>query len=197
MTPLDKFNSFIEDKKIVLTTKFIPFSLSRNSEEKTKSLNWKITISSSTGKYTSDYTKGIGHLPYKKNQFLNLNSYQRKSINDAIDFASETGVAKKLTIVGKDIHFGFGNFEFPTPTIKEVLESLVLDSNVKDYLSFESWASDFGFNTDSRVSEKIYKDCQRTAEGLANVLGCVSEIQKLSDILNEIDNEPTIKKNKP
>ncbi|NCP98208.1 hypothetical protein GW796_00715 [archaeon] len=197
MTPTQQFEQFIEENKITVKSKFVPFSLSRNAEEKDKSLNWKVTIMSPKGQYTCDYMKGIGHLPYPQTTFMNLNAYQASGLKDAIDSAVETGVAKKITLSDKKITFGVGNAQFPDPTLKDILESLSLDANVKDYLRFESWASDFGYNVDSREAEKTYKSCQKAAEGLSKVLGGTEKINKLTELLYEIDNEPTPKKVKP
>ncbi len=196
MTPQENFDNFINEKKLSLKTKFVPFSLSRSAEEKQKSLNWKVTIVSPNGQFTCDYMKGIGHLPYPNTSFMKLNSYQSSSLNEAINSAVETGVARKISIVGKDLKVGIGNAEFPTPTMKEVLESLCLDSDVKNYLSFESWAKEFGYDTDSKKAEKIYTSCQKAAEGLAKVLGGVDNIDKVRDMIYDIENEPTPKKNK-
>jgi hypothetical protein len=197
MTPQEKFDQFVDENKLKIAYKFVPFSLSRNAEEENKSLNWKVTISSPNGQFTCDYMKGIGHLPYPETSFMKLNAYQSNGLKDAIDSAVESGVAKKVSISGKELKFGIGNAQFPNPTMKDILESLSLDANVKDYLSFESWAKDFGYDPDSRSAEKTYKSCQKAAEGLARVLGGAEKINQISEIIYELDNEPTPKKLKP
>lgn len=45
------------------------------------------------------------------------------------------------------------------PSILDVVSSLLLDADVCGR-SFEEWASDFGYDTDSRQAEKIYRACQ-------------------------------------
>jgi hypothetical protein len=56
------------------------------------------------------------------------------------------------------------------PRPADVLHSLVLDSSAVGQ-SFESWASDFGYDPDSRKAEATYRACQQNADKLARVLG--------------------------
>lgn len=196
MTPQEKFEKFIEENKLIITHKFVPFSLSRNAEEKDKTLNWKVTLKSPNGQFTFDYQKGVGNLPYPSTYMSNFNSYQKSVIKEAIDTAAETGVARKLIVKEKDIQFGLGNEKFPNPTMREVLEGLSLDSEVKNYLSFESWAKEYGYNEDSKQAEKVYKACQKTTESLAKVLGSADKIDIIKEICYELDNEPSPKKAK-
>lgn len=195
MSPQEKFDQFVQDNKITLSFKFVPFSLSRNSEENDKTLNWKVTIKSPQGQFTCDYQKGIGHLPYPQTMFVKIPADQAKAFKEAIEVAAETGVARKISLVNGSLKFTMGNAEFPNPTLKEVLESLAFDADVKNHLSFESWAREFGYNDDSREAELVYKSCQKAAEGLARVVGS-DNIDKIREMIYEIDNEPTPKKNK-
>ena len=45
------------------------------------------------------------------------------------------------------------------PNPVDVLYSLVMDSDVLDSGGFEDWAENFGYDTDSRAAESIYKAC--------------------------------------
>ena len=65
---------------------FVPFSQFRNKTEKTKSLNWKITLCKKDKEVmTFDYSAGIGHCPSYKQGPMSI--YQK----DAIDMECETG----------------------------------------------------------------------------------------------------------
>ena len=58
------------------------------------------------------------------------------------------------------------------PTADEVLDCLASDaSGVDNARGFEDWASEYGYDTDSRKAEKIYKQCGKQAEKLKNLLG--------------------------
>ena len=58
------------------------------------------------------------------------------------------------------------------PTAADVLNCLASDSSsVENARSFEDWASDLGFDPDSRKAEKIFKVCEKQAERLKKFLG--------------------------
>ena len=59
----------------------------------------------------------------------------------------------------------------PAPALKDVLYSLIMDSDVLNYTGFEDWASNFGYDTDSRKGEKLYQDCLAIALKLKAILG--------------------------
>ena len=169
-TTLEQYEEIVKELGLELKSKFVPFSVSRNAEEEHKSLNWKITISSGKKSMTTDFMKGSGHLNYPNTTF-GLNGYQKRMINEAIDSAVETGIARKLQVVDKDIKFSIGNMPFPNPSLQEVLYCLTSDADVRNYLTYEQWSSDFGYDEDSRKGEKIYNECRKTTADLIKVLG--------------------------
>jgi hypothetical protein len=57
------------------------------------------------------------------------------------------------------------------PDACDVLHSLLMDSEVLDSNSFESWASDFGYDPDSRKAESIYRACLEIGLKVRNGLG--------------------------
>jgi hypothetical protein len=58
------------------------------------------------------------------------------------------------------------------PTAEEVLDCLASDaSGVQNARSFDDWCSEYGYDTDSRKAEKIYKACVRQSAELLNLLG--------------------------
>lgn len=56
------------------------------------------------------------------------------------------------------------------PTAPEVLSCLASDAAGIEQ-DFESWASDLGYDTDSRKAERTYQACQRLSEKLKRFLG--------------------------
>lgn len=193
---LEQYEEIIKNLGLEIKTKFVPFSVSRNSEEDNKSLNWKVTISSGKNKITVDYSKGVGHLPYPQTSF-GVTNYQKRMINEAIDSAVETGVAKKLTVVDKDVKFLPGNAVFPDPNLQEVLYSLSSDSDVRHYLTYEQWAPELGYDLDSRKGEKIYEDCRKQTADFIKLVGSESNLEKLREVLYEMDNQSVSVKAKP
>jgi hypothetical protein len=57
------------------------------------------------------------------------------------------------------------------PSADQVLEALLLDaSGIESARDFADWCSEYGYDTDSRKAERIYKACQRQAERLRYLL---------------------------
>ena len=61
-------------------------------------------------------------------------------------------------------------FNGEAPNVDEVLDCLASDAQGIDQ-EFEDWASDLGYDPDSRKAEKVYKNIQRESEKLKNLLG--------------------------
>jgi len=60
------------------------------------------------------------------------------------------------------------------PTAADVLNCLASDSSsIENNLltGFEGWASDLGYDPDSRKAEKVFKTCEKQAERLKKFLG--------------------------
>ncbi len=56
------------------------------------------------------------------------------------------------------------------PDSASVLSSLLLDASALDE-SFENWCADYGYDTDSRKAERLYKLCCKQGEKLKQLLG--------------------------
>lgn len=66
---------------------------------------------------------------------------------------------------------GFGHHG-KAPSASEVLACLVMDAAPFSHgISFEDWADEYGYDTDSRKAERIYKYCDEAADKLQAFLG--------------------------
>ena len=65
---------------------------------------------------------------------------------------------------------GFGHHG-AAPELASVLDCLASDSSSVEGNDFESWASDFGYSTDSRKALKTYNVCVRQMRSLGRLLG--------------------------
>lgn len=75
----------------------------------------------------------------------------------------------------------------PSLTPVEVFASVVEDAASADNArSFEEWAGEFGYDTDSRKAEAIYKECLSLRDRLIKFLGSKAEFIKLA---YEVDRE--------
>lgn len=158
-------------------SEFVPFSQSRNRNESHKSLNWRITLQQAGRDIvTTDYGAGIAHCPAYKAPVRthgNANSLLR---SQAIELECETGRVSQPLNRG-----GFWSTKRPIlPDETNVIASLVSDSDVLNYSSFEEWAGDFGYDADSRKAESIYRQCLEIALKLLDALG-ESAMDKLAE----------------
>ena len=70
------------------------------------------------------------------------------------------------------VYFSQGSAHKKPPTLAEVLDCLASDaSGVDNAQSFEAWASEYGYDTDSRKAEKTYNICVQQAQELKILLG--------------------------
>lgn len=144
----DKLAACIDKHGLSLRSEFVPFSKSRNAAEKSPSLNWKVTlIKSGRDILTTDYMAGMAHCPsYKQGAKWTLD------YRDAITFETEKG----RRAVNRGSGVGFQKPIEPDPV--DVIWSLMRDADVLDSGGFENWASELGYDTDSRKAEAIYHE---------------------------------------
>lgn len=164
----EELRPLIQGLHVTTETTFIPFSHSRNKEEKSLSLNYKVALQRN-GKcvLTTDYSMGIGHIP----KF----NYSCKTVDywNAVRATCEEG---KNYVAGYNnpLH-GLNRPIFPD--LVDIWYCLISDADVLNYSSFEDWADCFGYDTDSRKAEKIYQDCLRTALALKGAIGVKAMIE--------------------
>ena len=173
----------LREMGITVESIFIPFSNSRNKDEKYKSLNWKVTLKiNGKGVLTTDYSAGIAHCPsYNKNApsgFSRSQSVFQRLVTDA---ECEIGKpVKKLSWSGTCLH----DSKYIEPDAVDVLFSLCMDSDVLNYTGLEDWADCMGYDKDSRKAESIWRDCLTIALSLRAALG-ESGLSKLQTIFED------------
>ena len=149
----------IEALNIKYEAKFVPFSQSRNKDNKDKSLNWIVTLTRNGTTLETDYMQGSGHIKLPKmHKGCDPSYWKRRVIPELISGACEKRVIPKR--VQSNFHINLASYKkIPSPTLKDVLYSLLMDSDVLNYESFEDWADCFGYDHDSRSAEKTYQAC--------------------------------------
>ena len=81
------------------------------------------------------------------------------------------------------VPFSQGSAHTKPPTLEDVLDCLASDSaGVENARSFEDWAAEYGYDTDSRKAEKTYCLCRDQAEQLKALLGPDSYAQLLWNV---------------
>lgn len=172
MSDYTELDAAIANLHLDYTARFVPKSQSRNKDKEEPSLNWKITLrrvdAGAGTTLETDYMQGIGHVPgYSQGD-------TSKHHTDRIAQAAVTGkyYTRKVGGFMKDL---------PEPTLRDVLHSLVCDSDVLESSGFEEWASYFDYDTDSRKAEAIYKACIEIALKLKALVG-QENLDKLRDL---------------
>lgn len=179
-TTQEQIAALIAELGLTMTAEFVPFSKSRNAKPQEngkpwRSLNWRVTLnrasvftdgsrpSSESHILTTDYAQGDGHCPAYKASVATLGNRNSIMRDEAIAKECETG----RSLVNRRVV----SEKIAPPPIADVLHSLVSEAGVLDCSSFEEWASDLGFDADSRKAEAIYRACLDIALKLRNGLG--------------------------
>lgn len=167
---------------IRIESTFVPFSASRNAKEKSPSLNWKVRIvrgfiSTHAATEWTDYSAGCAHCPAYKAKGLGLqNSILR---DEHIRRECATGKTSRYLD-----NIGTWTTGAPIPLDDiSVLHALISDCDVLNTRNFEAWASEFGYDEDSRKAEAIYDACLRNALDVKACIGA-SVMNELREALN-------------
>jgi hypothetical protein len=171
-----ELETFIEANKITMDAVFVPFSQSRNKDNRDDlgnvrySLNWKVTIKrDGRDILTTDYMAGSGHCPSEnKKPPSNWNSTARAWRHAVEKAECEAGFACDYT---RWAGFSIKRKEPIMPSICDVLYCFASDAEVLNAGGFEDWASEYGYDVDSRKAEGIYRACLEIALKLRNGLG--------------------------
>lgn len=163
-----------------IRAQFVPFSQSRNRDEKSPSLNWRVTLvrvhtpGNEAGRdvLTTDYSAGLAHCPSwgakPPHGYPNHASMWER---DAPAWECENGRAAAYFSYAPN---GFTPKSKTAPLMPDALDviySLVSDASVLDSSSFEEWAAECGYDPDSRQAESIYRACLAIALQLRNAIG--------------------------
>lgn len=180
---MNKQNEHMINKGLTIESEFVPFSKSCNKDNKDMSLNWRVTLVYNGQKIlTTDYSAGIGHCPsYKQGQRMTIDYHE------LIKYECEKGkpagyFSDSLNQVMPPINEKKRKEEIK-PDSANVLYSLLMDSEVLNFSSFESWADEFGYNPDSKKDEKIYDECLKIALSFRQ-LG-ESTIEELKEVFQD------------
>ena len=135
-------------------------------------------ILESAGVYYASYPCGEQNRDGWKCDAWRVNFTHRGGRKALEDFDFFTGLghrktvrgSKAMSMRGAEMVKGHWQVTVPqAPHAADVLHSLVMDSSAVGQ-SFESWCSDFGYDTDSRKALATYEACQQNADKLARVI---------------------------
>lgn len=187
-------SELMQAEGITVHSVFVPFSQSRNRDEETHSLNWRVTLQvggmARREVLTTDYGAGIGHCESVDSTGNKLCGWLKISPEAMaqIKLECEDGKARQEMRGGNyriktrentkplpEPHVAGDSrpreTHFTMPDAADVLHSLLLDGSAIDAGGFEDWASDYGYDTDSRKAETMYRTCVDTGLALRAAFG--------------------------
>ena len=161
----------LESKGVKLHAVFVPAGKYADDGWRSKSINHIVTVTRGRSYIITPYSQGIEHHPlYKQgDKSLDYAEAMKGSIEDgrAHSPATRSGLPKKL----------------PWPSLVDVMHSLVMDSSC-DLDSFESFCSDFGYDTDSRSAKKTYKACRNIKLKMLSMFSA-AELEELQTLFQD------------
>jgi len=112
-------------------------------------------------------------------QFINKNKIKIKStlVSENPNFDEAKGWSGnhwrvRLSRPGKQFTLFFSTSNPAEPQTAEVLDCMASDSlGVDNTRGFEDWASEYGYDPDSRKAEKTYKTCIKQRDKFVHFLG--------------------------
>lgn len=117
--------------------------------------NWNVTISYNGKEYTSSYISGIGNRKLIRSVKKERNRYYNSMWGE---FKTELEACKAQWLKLVD------------PDLTDVMSCLLNDGRSAEG-TFEDFAGEFGYDTDSRKALEIYLTCQVTRGKMINMLG--------------------------
>lgn len=180
MKTSEKIVAWACENGLTLQSVFVPFSISRNRDNKISSINYIITLKSASGIISTDYSLGCGHVKYVAMKSVNWNCQR---VNAKMAIAGAVGESCETGKWAQDYRL-FHDKNFPAPTIDEVLYSLQIDSDVINYDNFEQWANGMGYDSDSIKDFEIYKACEKIAREFSKLL-TKKQREELAELLQD------------
>lgn len=134
---------------------YVPLRHAPEREGGKGALNWRIEIRHGNGSINTDYFQGTGLLPEWAESYLKVLGWKPHS-----GYASARHTVDSRRAFDKLLQTGSINGRnLPAPSVADVLYCLLGDAEALDYATFEEWAENYGYDTDSRKAESIYRKC--------------------------------------
>lgn len=131
---------------------------------------WSLLLTNGSRSFSTEYKCGSAHATLRKRGLYqrNPNAIQLSS-KDTTSLALIRALKPHSKLSVSDIE---DSEIIPTaPTLRDVLENLQCDARSADRTTFEDFCGEFGYDTDSRKAEQIFRACQDTCAKLSAFFG--------------------------
>jgi len=170
MSDYSKIDEGLSAAGLSMTAVFVPQSRSRYAISADKRsggyggrgepcINWRCTVSLNGRElWAGDYAQGIGHVSKP------VAAWIRRECGPSNCIAGH-GAYAELCEKQKINRFGFPAKAITAPLLRDVFYSILQDGEAYA-MSFEEWAAEYGFDTDSRKAEATYRECAAIGRAL-------------------------------
>lgn len=168
MDDYSKIDEGLAAAGLSMTAVFVPQSHSRHAISADKRsggyggkgepcINWRCTVLlNGRGLWTGDYSQGIGHVG-KEGQAWILREYGPATCIGG--HAAYMELCETQKIAGRDQGL------ITAPLLRDVFYNILQDGDAYA-MSFEEWADNYGYDTDSRKAEATYRECAAIGRAL-------------------------------
>lgn len=128
---------------------------------------WRVTLChvASGRTFATDYRCGVGHASREKPSAAGDKVWERARL-ELFPVECARALRRPGRLCMDDCQ---GDFYIIAPSPSDVLSSLQRDANAPEF--FEDFASEFGYDVDSRKAEATHRACRESRAALAKLLG--------------------------
>lgn len=168
MSDYSKIDEGLAAAGLSMTAVFVPQSKSRHAISADKRsggyggkgepcINWRCTVLLNDRElWTGDYSQGIGHVSKP------VAAWIRKECGPDTCIGGRAAYTE-LCETQKIARYGFP--AIAAPLLRDVFYSILMDGDAYA-MSFEDWADTYGYDTDSRKAESVYRECAAIGRSL-------------------------------
>lgn len=165
-TTTQTIHDFLEKYPVAITLVEVPEN-PQMGDSKDKMINYYVTLEREGRMMSLYFSTGLGWVE-------KLTTAKGKGWNNAIGNAHYDKKHKRFLVTEHRNTFEpdslFPRYRIRKPSAADILDCLSSDACGIEQ-SFEDWASDLGYDTDSRKAFDTYQTCQRQAKELRSLLG--------------------------
>lgn len=165
---------YLKEIGVSYTPVFIPQNASRNAGKKERSINWQVTLSRGDKVISTAYMHVVGHIP-------NYSQFRRHTLDRSTQ-EYEASMRGRYFLYSKS-GFSPTSFPLPKPIECDIIYCLLSDMSGTDQ-PFEEWASELGYDTDSRSAEEIYHACVKIGRDMRRLFKS-AELAKLQELTQD------------
>lgn len=161
-----ELNTIIEQLGLTYNAQFVPTKQPAATVPHPQ-LHWVCTLAKGAQSMSVPYHQGCAHVI--RYQRYHKTTYDKGLHDEMIRQACETGIVH--TNWAQDRTYLHKTIKQPKPKLADILYALVMESDVLNCSGFEDWATNYGYNTDSREAERTYRQYLEQSLQLRNLIG--------------------------